>query len=467
MYPMKTLYLECNTGAAGDMLNAALFELLSDAQKADYLQLMNSLGLPGVTVSAEPAQKCGILGTHMQVLIDGGEEESLDAGHEHEHDHEHADEGHHDEDHHDEDHHEYDHDHPDEDHHEHEHDHVDEDHHDHDHEHHHHAGMQEIADHISAMPLPEDVISDILEVYNLLAEAESHVHGIPVDEIHFHEVGSLDAMADIAGFCVEIAMLDPDRIICSPVCTGSGEVHCAHGILPVPTPATAYLLQGIPSYTGSLQLELCTPTGAALLKYFVEEFGPMPVMKVAVTGYGCGKKDLPQANCVRAMLGEQTVPQTAAGDLTGGPEEDDNTVLELCCNLDDMTPEEIAFACERLMDAGALDVYTTAIGMKKNRPGILLTCMCRPEDREIMTEQLFRHTTTLGLREYRCRREVLEREEAEAESFLGTVRVKHAEGYGVVREKFEYEDLASIAKERDMTLREVRRQLGGDHLENT
>ena len=174
----------------------------------------------------------------------------------------------------------------------------------------------------------------------------------------------------------------------SPVHVGCGQVRCAHGILPVPAPATAYILQGVPTYGGSVQGELCTPTGAALLKHFVQRFGSSPVMRVEKTGYGMGKKDFEAANCVRAMLGQT-------------PEES-TTIAQLACNLDDMTPEALGFAQERLWEAGALDVTTAPIGMKKNRPGVQLTCLCRLEDREKLVSVLFAHTTTLGVRESLC-----------------------------------------------------------------
>ena len=231
----------------------------------------------------------------------------------------------------------------------------------------------------------------------------------------------------------------------SPVHVGCGQVRCAHGILPVPAPATAFILQGVPTYGGAVQGELCTPTGAALLKHFAQSFGPSPVMRVEKIGYGMGKKDFEAANCVRAMLG-----QTQEGR---------ETIVELCCNLDDMTPEALGFAQERLWEAGALDVYTTAVGMKKNRPGVLLTCMCREEDREELLSLLFAHTTTLGVRENLCNRYTLSRSQRTEETPYGPVRVKSASGWGIGREKPEYEDLAKIAREQGMTLSQVEKLL--------
>jgi len=212
--------------------------------------------------------------------------------------------------------------------------------------------------------------------------------------------------------------------------------------MPVPAPATALLLEGVPVYGGSVRGELCTPTGAALLKHFVSAFGPMPVMTLEKTGYGMGRKDFEAANCVRALWGET--------------EEKSDDVLELLCNLDDMNPEDLAYARERLFEAGALDVCTLPLDMKKDRSGVLLLCLCRPGDREIMLGLLFRHTSTLGVRELRCARHTLTRREALAETEFGPVRLKISEGYGVRRCKAEFEDLARIAREQDMSLEEVR-----------
>ena len=424
---MKTLYLECKMGAAGDMLLGALLELMPDPEKT--LAQLNGLGIPGVTYRMERTEKCGIQGTHMRVLVNGQEEHSHDH-HAHDHGHEHH------------------HDHAMEEHvHDHTHDHAVEKHaheHDHDHAHsHHHASMGDIRHILGHLDLSESVRKDAVAVYDSIAQAESHAHGMPAEEIHFHEVGTMDAVADVVGVCLLMDQLGADRVCASPVQVGSGHVHCAHGILPVPAPATAFLLQGIPSYGGEIDGELCTPTGAALLRHFASSFGPMPQMAVERIGYGMGSKDFPMANCVRAMLGSTV-------------EQPEDTVLELQCNLDDMTPEDIGFAVETLLEAGALDVYTTAIGMKKNRPGVLLSVLCRPEHREKMVELLFRHTTTLGIRETAHRRYLLSRSASERETPWGAVTVKRAEGWGIRREKPEFDQLREIAKKENLSMAEVR-----------
>lgn len=429
---MKTLYLECKMGAAGDMLTAALLELLPDKQL--FIDKMNSLGIPGVELSATEMTKCGIKGTHMIVKVNGMEEHEYFHALKHAHSHGHAHEHSHGR-----------HEHV----HEHTHDHI-------------HTGMHEIGHIIADLDISDKVRSDVTEVYKLIAEAESHAHGIPVDEVHFHEVGAMDAITDITGVCLLMEMIAPDKIIASPVHVGCGHVHCTHGTLPVPAPATAHILRGIPTYSdGTARGELCTPTGAALLKHFVREFYEMPVMTVSDIGYGMGMKDFDQANCIRAMLGE-CGGQAAQSDVipsyitdAGGSRD---TVVELVCNLDDMTPEAVGFAVGALLDAGALDVWTEAIGMKKNRPGVKLCCLCRTEDRERIVRAVFKNTTTIGVREYECGRYTLDRSESEMKTAYGNVRSKVSLGYGVEREKAEYDDLAELARRNGVSVIDILKQ---------
>ena len=402
---MKTLYLDCGMCAAGDMLTAALLELLPDPD--GFVDELNALGIPGVQYRREASVKCGITGTHMSVTVNGVEES--DHAHAHHHDHEHT----------------------------HEHEHTNE----HEHTPHQHSSLHRIRHIISGLHLPEAVQHNAKAVYGLIAEAESRAHNVPVTEIHFHEVGTMDAVADVVAVCLLMDRLAPERVIVSPIHVGSGHVHCAHGILPVPAPATAYILQGLPIYGGSVKGELCTPTGAALLKHFATEFGEMPVMRVGAIGYGMGKKDFPAANCVRSMLGE-------AGESS-------HTVCQLSCNVDDMTAEAISFSMDRLFDAGALEVYTTPAGMKKSRPGTLICALCPEAAREAVVEAMLRHTTTIGIRESLCRRYVLERHIESIETPYGVVRRKDSCGYGVTRSKYEYDDLARIAEERRISLSEV------------
>ena len=255
----------------------------------------------------------------------------------------------------------------------------------------------------------------------------------------------MDAVADITAVCLAMAELAPDEVVVSPVHVGAGNVRCAHGILPVPAPATAYILRDVPTYGGRIMGELCTPTGAALLKHFATRFGDQPVMRAEKIGYGMGKKDFEAANCVRAILGER---EGQTGDAV---------LLE--CNLDDSTPEEIGFAMDALLAGGALDVWTTAAGMKKNRPGVVLSVLCKPEDREATVRLLFRHTSTIGVRESVLRRYVLDRRIETEETAFGPVRKKISSGYGVTREKYEYDDLAAAAKNAGKSIAEVREEL--------
>lgn len=376
---MKILYLDCAMGAAGDMLTAALLELMPDKEAA--VAELNGLHIPGVTFRAEKSIKGGICGTHMRVLV-GNEEED---GHCHGHSH-----------------------------------------------------MTDIAHILSHLSASDWVKENAKAVYEKIAQAESRVHGVPVEEVHFHEVGAMDAVADVTAVCYLLEKLKVDKICVSPIHTGTGYVNCAHGTLPVPAPATAQLLLGIPIYGGEIQGELCTPTGAALLRHFAETFGPIPPMTVTAVGYGMGKKDFSRPNCLRAMVGTST--ETA------------ERIWELSCNIDDMTGEEMGFATEQLLAQGALDVFTTPVYMKKNRPGIVLTALCREETKEEILRAIFRYTTTLGIREISCGRHTLHRQELQEETPWGIVRKKVSHGYGTHKEKYEYEDLASIAREQGFYL---------------
>ena len=393
---MRTLYIDCGMGVAGDMLTGALLDLLDEEGQAAFLREINAALAGKAVVTAEPDVKCGVRGLHVHVTMNGEEE-----GHEHHH-------------------------------HEGEH-------------HHHHNGIREIRALIDAMPLPENVRFHAREVFDSIAAAEALVHGQALEHIHFHEVGTLDAVADVAGVCLLMEKLKPEQVIASPINVGGGTVKCAHGILPVPAPATEILLRGRPWYEGEIKTELCTPTGAALVGHFADRFDNAPILRVEKCGYGMGMKSFDRLNAVRVLLGE------AAGEP--------DYLLELQCNLDDMSGEEIGFAMERLFDAGALDVWTTAIGMKKNRPGVMLSVLGRREQHDALLGCLFRHTTTLGVRELLCPRYPLLRSFREAETPWGPVTVKRAEGWGVSREKPEFEDLAKIAREQNLSLRDVKEKI--------
>ena len=397
---MKTLYIECNMGAAGDMLTAALMELLEDPD--GFVEMMNGIGVPGMTMERSERTSCGVRGSHVSVKI-GDAEEISDDVHPGE-----AEHGHH--------------------HHHHEHAHS-------------HAGLHEVEEIVSHLELPEVVRKDVLGVYALIAEAEACAHGCDVTKIHFHEVGMMDAVTDISAVCLLMHMLNPEYVVVSPVTTGFGEVRCMHGVVPVPAPATAYLLQGMPAQAGRIRGELLTPTGAALLKYFADSYGWMPAMQVEKIGCGMGMKQFETANCVRVMLGESD----------GG----ESRVVEIACNLDDMSGEAIAYAAERLMEAGALDVYTQFIQMKKGRPGVKLCCICRPEEREQMAQLMLRHTSSLGVRMQEMERRTLERGSETIRTRYGELEIKRGWGEGLHKAKPEYESAARLAREKDVPLAEV------------
>lgn len=384
---MKTLYIDCAMGCAGDMLTAALLELHPD--RDGFIARMNDALGGKAVLSAKPDRKCGVMGTHVTVLINGDEEGEPERHH------------------------------------------------------HHHTSVAEITEFIDTVPLADEVKDNAKAVYTHIAEAESRVHGHPIENIHFHEVGSLDALADVLSVCELMHELAPDKVLASPVNVGSGFVKCAHGVLPVPAPATELILRGVPIYSGQIKSELCTPTGAALLKHFAEAFVPMPVLRVERAGCGTGKKNFETANVVRVLLGET--------------DEQKERIIELACNLDDMTPEELGFTMEELFRLDALDVYFTSIGMKKSRPAVMLTCMCRADKCDEMLRCLFKHTTTLGVREYVCNRYNLTRSIDTVQTEYGAVRIKKAEGYGVKRSKAEYDDLAKLARENDTTIAEIRK----------
>ena len=408
---MKILYLDLGMGAAGDMFAAALYEVIED--KEEFIREINAAGIDGAKISAQSVRRCGICGTHMQVLLNGCEEASVDVGHEHFHTyHEHI---------------------------------CAEYEHYHEHHNHHHRSLADIGKMIDHLTLSDKVRADAKAVYKIIADAESKAHGTDVTEIHFHEVGTMDAVADIVMSCMLIERLCPDKVIASSVCTGFGHVSCAHGILCVPAPATAYILEDIPSYEGDIEAELCTPTGTALVKYFIDEYGRMPVMTDKKTGYGMGSKEFEKVNAVRAVIGKT--------------EDEKDNVIELSLTVDDMTGEEIAFASERLFETGALDVYTRPVYMKKGRPGILMDVLAKKEDEEKIVAAVFKYTSTLGIRQAVCERYILKRETQIIKTAYGTVRKKVSEGYGTCKEKYEYEDIAGIALETGLGIDKIKKDI--------
>ncbi len=397
---MRTLYFECAMGAAGDMLMGALYELCPEKER--FLADMNAL-LPGVRLEAEAVRRQGIAGTHMRVAVHGQEE-----GHDRHHEHHH-------------------------------------------HEHHSLADIEAMIDGFS---LPQAVRESAKSTYGLIAQAESEAHGVDVGEVHFHEVGALDAVMDVTGVCYLLHLLSPEVVCASTVTVGSGMVHTAHGLLPVPAPATARLLTGVPVTAGDIETELCTPTGAALLRTFAQSFGPMPDGTVLGCGYGCGTKDFPRANCLRAFLLDTAAVLEGSNDR----------IVELKANIDDMTGEAMGFAMERLLEAGAVDVSYAPVYMKKDRPGVVLTCLCRPEDADRLAREMLRHTSTFGVRRTDCPRYAMSVSSAEVETVYGSVPRKTGTGYGLVKSKPEYEAMAEAARMQGVPLAEVRRVCGGEQV---
>ena len=392
---MRTLYLDCGMGASGDMLLGALLPLQDEP--AEALALLNRLDTR-LRFTVSPGESGGLRGTRVSVLVDGREEGDAAA------------QGH-------------------------------------------GVSLAEIYAHIDALPVSGRVREDAKAVYALLAEAEAAAHAVAAEAVHFHEVGMLDAIADIVGVCMLVERMNPVRMIASPVHVGFGTVACAHGELPVPAPATAHLLTGIPIYGGEVQGELCTPTGAALLRHFVSEFSGMPCMRVACVSCGLGKKSFSRPNALRAFLGE-----AESGE---GPN-DDGT--ELSCNLDDMTGEQMGFALERLMEAGARDVCFVPVTMKKNRPAYRLVCQCAPGDADRLAAMILRYSTSFGVQRVDTRRYILNRRIETKQTPHGAVRYKVGTGYGVYKEKAEYADMAELANKRGLPLADALIDHGGGDL---
>jgi uncharacterized protein (TIGR00299 family) protein len=304
-----------------------------------------------------------------------------------------------------------------------------------------HRHLSHIVKIIEKAHLPERAKTHALSVFQKLGEAEAEVHQVPIEKVHFHEVGAADSIADIVGACLAFHLLGVDRIVCSPVNVGSGTVKTEHGVLPVPAPATARLLTGVPIYARGPELELATPTGAAVAVTLAERFGVLPPMTVSRTGFGAGGHDFPEhANVLRVILGEAS----GASEAT--------TIVVIEANIDDLNPQVLAYAMERLLAAGALDVSLTPIVMKKGRPGNLLRVVARPEDRENLAQIIFAETSTLGMRIQTAERRVQTRSFMEVETPHGKVRIKVA-GDGSYAP--EYEDCRKLAQESGIALKQI------------
>ena len=425
----RVLYLDCFSGASGDMIAGALldagvpFDVLAGA--------VGSLGLDGVSVGSERVDRSGIGAAKFRVTVDG---EAADAGvneHAHGHDRAHGHDHGHAEGH--------DHAHQ----HGHEHDHNHE--HAHDHGRHHHRGLKEINDIVARSSLSPAGRERASRLFRRLAEVEAGIHQVPVETVHLHEVGAVDSIVDVVAAVCALEWLAPDRVVASPLNVGSGTVTCEHGELPVPAPATAELLVGVPTYAQGPPAELVTPTGALIVTEYADAYGPAPPMRVERIGYGAGDRNpAGRPNVLRALVGE--------GTGTGAFER----VVVLECQIDDMNPQLYGALMDRLAAAGALDVFYAPIQMKKNRPGTLVTVVAPPGRREALSDILFRESTTIGLRVTETERERLDREAVAVETPIGSIRIKVARRDGAIRNAApEFEDCARLAAERRLSIKEV------------
>jgi uncharacterized protein (TIGR00299 family) protein len=311
-----------------------------------------------------------------------------------------------------------------------------------------HRSLANILEILNNSRLAPPVQERASRIFRKLGEAEAYVHNAPLEKVHFHEVGAVDAIVDIVGSCIGFHALGIERFACSPLNVGGGTAKMAHGVLPVPAPATARLLQGAPTFSNGVQHELVTPTGAAIVATLCDSFGPQPPMTVSAIGYGAGTTDLEgQPNVVRIMIGKSSDKKSAAGD-------EEITIIE--ANLDDMNPQIYGYVLEKALLAGALDVYTTALQMKKNRPGTLLTILCRPEDTEALMSLIFAETTTFGVRSHRAQRRALAREWVNVSTSYGSVRIKLSRSNGhILHVTPEYDDCRKLAVEKQVPLQQV------------
>ncbi len=381
---MRCGYFDCFSGAAGDMILGAMIH--AGLEPESLHEAVARLGLPGVELTMEPVQRGGLTATHVTVKT------GPEAAQKHRH-------------------------------------------------------LPEILKIIANAGFPSAVSERAERVFNRLAEAEAHVHGMPVEKVHFHEVGAVDAIVDVVGACVGADALGLRSIVCSPVPTGNGTVRCAHGLMPIPAPATAELLKGVPLAACDVQAELTTPTGAAILTTLADSFGPLPAMTIGSIGYGAGTRDDPaRPNLLRLLVGESATPASL--------EEDRVIVLET--QVDDATGQAVAFAVARLLEAGALDAFAIPILMKKGRPGQLLCVLCRTDDVAMLEGILFGETTTFGVRRYECLRRKLAREHVTVATPFGPIRVKLGRrGDQIVQAWPEFEDCAAAAQKHGVALRVV------------
>jgi uncharacterized protein (TIGR00299 family) protein len=389
---MKLAYFDCFSGISGDMTLGALVDA---GCPVEYLRSeLQSLDIPGWTLASEKVWKNGMAATLVKVQTEDRQK---------------------------------------------------------------HRSLSTILDILQASKLAPQVRDRAAAIFQKLGQAESYVHDAPLEKIHFHEVGAVDAIVDIVGACLGFDALGIDKFSCSPLNVGGGTVKMAHGTLPVPAPATARLLQRIPTYSSGVQKELVTPTGAAIIATVCDSFGSQPAMSVSAIGYGAGTIDLEhQPNVVRMMIGEVAEKSAGAEIPNATPFGFDEEIAVIEANLDDMNPQIYGHFQERALTLGALDVYTTPVQMKKNRPGTLLTVLCKPKDAQSLMDLIFAETTTIGARTYNAKRRVLPRETVTVTTTFGDVRMKVASVNGHIRQATpEYEDCRRLAVEKNVPLQTV------------
>lgn len=422
---MRIAYLECFSGISGDMFMGALL----DAGVAPQLleETVAALNV-GARLEISRVVRSGIAAAKVDVWVNGEKDlprEEYWERRQHQHgEHSHSHEETHE------------HPHP----HEHSHEHSDK----------HARSLTEIRHIISAASLSENAKKTAIRIFETLGRAEAKIHNTSIDEVHFHEVGAVDAMVDIVCAAVGAEALGVNEIVCSPLNVGGGTVECAHGTFPVPVPATLELLSDAPLYSSGVMAELVTPTGAAIVRTLTSRFTSFPEMKIEKSGYGAGTRDFPgHPNVVRLTIGE-----AASHALAANTAADTITVLE--ANLDDLNPQVFGYVMDRLLDEGALDAFGVPVQMKKNRPGILLTVLCKPEDASKLTQLVFAETTTLGVRRRDEARQTLARRWESVGTPWGEVRIKIASMNGTVTNYApEYEDCRRIAAENRVPLKTV------------
>lgn len=395
---MRCGYFDCFCGAAGDMILAAMID--AGLPAAFLRDVVERLRLPGVAVEAERVRTHGLAATRVRVVTPPADAGGSPPSHRH---------------------------------------------------------LPEILRAIAQAGLSSPVAERAASVFRRLAEAEAAVHGIAVERIHFHEVGAADAIVDVVGACAGAAELGLERIVCSPIPPGSGTVTCEHGVLPVPAPATAHLLKGVPLAACDEPGELVTPTGAAILTTLADAYGPLPALRIASVGMGAGTRPgTTRPNVMRLLIGqiEPQAHQTDPPDAQSSLEQDHVVVLE--AHVDDAAGQTLAFACERLLTAGALDAFVVPIIMKKGRPGQLLTVLARPQDAGVLERVVLAQTTTFGVRRHACNRTKLARRHETVATAFGPIRVKIGlSGNEFVRAWPEYDDCAAAAQRSGATLHEV------------